>query len=78
MKEPLPNFEITCDDDYIVRWNTRDWNLIHRIQEYFGQRRHTTVNMIAKFTISRDDPRYKTFLEGEQMGFYTISGKKSQ
>lgn len=66
----FPSFETTGENEYIVSWRIRDWDMIHRIQEYFGMPRYTTLNRLSKITIKRDDPKWETFVEGVRKGFY--------
>lgn len=69
---PFPDFEHLDEDEYLVSWTTRDWDLIHRCQDYFGMPRFTTLNYISKIKLKQDDPRWYKFVEGEQKGIYRI------
>ena len=63
------------EDELVISWKTKDWNFIHRIQDYFGMPHYTSVNYLSPIKISRDDPKYPVLLEGEQKGFYRIQKK---
>lgn len=69
----FPSPATAGEDDYLISWRTKDWNFIHRVQDYFGTPRYLSVNYTSPITISRDDPKYPVLLEGEQKGFYRIT-----
>lgn len=68
-----PDMTVCGKDEYILSWRIKDWDMIHRIQDYFGMPRYTTINRLSKITIRRDDPRWETFLEGLRKGFYWVN-----
>ena len=63
------------EDRLELSWNIRDYNFIHRIQDYFGMSRYLSVNYMSPISINPDDPKYQVLLEGEQKGFYHICRK---
>ena len=67
-----PSPAIAVEDDLVISWKIKDWKFIHQIQDYFGMKHYLSVNYTSPITISRDNPKYKVLLEGEQKGFYRI------
>lgn len=65
-----PDITVCGKDDYIVSWRIKDWNLIHRIQDYFGMPRYTTLNRLSKITIKRDSPKFEDMLDGIRKGLF--------
>ena len=61
--------------ELVLSWRIKDWNFIHRIQDYFGMSRYLSVNYMSPISINPDDPKYQVLLEGEQKGFYHICRK---
>ena len=61
--------------EVMLSWNTKDWDFIHRIQDYFGMKRYMSVNHMSPINIKPDDPKYPLLLEGEEKGFYRICRK---
>ena len=66
------DFDNPGDDEYIVRWNIRDIQRIHAIQDWFGQSRYVTLNGWSIFRIKKDDPRFPKFQEGAEKRLYYI------
>lgn len=64
--------EYDAMDKMVISWETRDIDLIHKIQEYFGMPKGMTVNKRSEYAIMPNDPRYPKLLEGEKKGLYQI------
>ena len=69
-----PSQEKAGEDEYLIKWRTRNWEHINQIREYFGIG-DVSVNFTSSLTIRNDDPRFPKLLEGAQKGFYFMSRK---
>ena len=58
----------------LIKWRTRDSELIERIRTYFGMPRYTTLNGITPADIA--DEQIEKLKEGERKGHYTIIYEK--
>jgi hypothetical protein len=68
-----PDMTVCGKDEYILSWRIKDWDMIHRIQDYFGMPRYTTLNRLSKIKIKRDDPKWNDFLDGLRKGIYWLT-----
>jgi len=67
-----PDITVCGKDEYIISWRIRDWELIHRIQDYFGMPRYTSLNRLSKITIKRDSPKWNDLLDGIRKGLFWV------
>ncbi len=67
-----PDMTVCGEDEYIMSWRIKDWDMIHRIQEYFGMQRYTTVNRLSKVTMKKTDPKWNDLLDGLRKGLYWL------
>jgi hypothetical protein len=67
-----PDITVCGKDEYIVSWRISDWNLIHRIQDYFNMPRYTSLNRLSKIKIKQNDPKYEDLRDGIRKGLFWV------
>ena len=67
-----PDITVCGKDEYIVSWRIRDWNLIHRIQDYFNMPRYTSLNRLSKIKIKQNDPKFEDLRDGIRKGLFWV------
>lgn len=66
----FPDLTQTGKDEYIISWRIRDWNLIHRIQDYFKMPRYTSLNRLSKIKIKQTDSKFEDLRDGVRKGLF--------
>lgn len=66
----FPDLAHTGKDEYIISWRIRDWNLIHRIQDYFKMPRYTSLNRLSKIKIKQTDSKFEDLRDGVRKGLF--------